>query len=449
MIRVRLSELAPVLDARILGDDVMIAGVGIDSRTIGCGNLFVAVTGPRFDGHDYAAAALARGASAVLLERQVSDAAPALLVEDARMALGRLGRWWRQQVNPWVVGITGSNGKTTVKQMLHAILSRVADTAATEGNLNNDLGVPLTLCRLRHGQRYAVVEMGANHAGEIASLAALAQPDVAVLTNAGPSHLEGFGSVEGVAHAKGELFQALPAGGVAVINADDAYAGLWRKLAAGRRIIDFGIEHEAAVRGDVSAADGAMRVEPPAGDFTLRLRVPGVHNCRNALAATAAALAFETPLDAIRGGLESFQPAGRRLELHAAIGGARIIDDSYNANPLSLAAAMDVLVAAGDEPWLVLGDMGELGEQAEALHAEAGRRARGCGVRRLFTLGSLSAAAAREFGDGARHFDDVQALIAALRQDLEPGVTVLIKGSRSMGMERVAGALVTTGEPKC
>lgn len=441
MIRARLSELAPVLDARIQGPDVTIGGVTIDSRRVGAGNLFVALVGPRFDGHDFAAGALSSGAAAALLQHPVDQAVPALLADDTRGALGRLGRWWRQQVNPWVVGVTGSNGKTTVKQMLHAILSRVADTAATEGNLNNDLGVPLTLCRLRHGQRFAVVEMGANHAGEIAQLAAMAQPDVAVVTNAGPSHLEGFGSVEGVAHAKGELFQALPAGGTAVINADDHYAGLWRELAAGRRVIDFGIHHEAAVRAEAPDADGRFRVGTPAGELVMQLRVPGAHNRMNALAATAAALAFEVPLDAIRDGLEGFQPAAGRLQLRPAMRGARVIDDSYNANPLSLAAAVDVLVGASGESWLVLGDMGELGPQAEELHAEAGRNARQRGVQRLFTLGPMSAVAARAFGEGAEHFSDRQRLIDALRKALHPDVTVLVKGSRSMGMERVAAAL--------
>ncbi len=443
MIRARLSELAPVLDARIQGDDVHIAGLSIDSRRLERGNLFVSITGPRFDGHAFAPDALNDGAAAVMLERPVSQAVPALLVEDSRAALGRLGRWWRQQVNPWVVGITGSNGKTTVKQMLHAVLSRVGDTAATQGNLNNELGVPLTLCRLRHGQRYAVVEMGANHAGEIARLAAMAQPDVAVVTNAGPSHLEGFGSVEGVAHAKGELFQALTAGGTAVINADDRYAPLWREFSQGRRVIDFGINTEAAVRGQAMLDDGRFRVETPKGVLELMLRVPGEHNRRNALAAIAAALAFDVPLDAIRGGLESFQPAAGRLQLRSTACGARVIDDSYNANPLSLAAAIDVLVESEGETWLVLGDMGELGAQAEELHAEAGRYARDKGVARLFTLGETSAAASRAFGPGAEHHQAQQPLVDALRAALHPQVSVLVKGSRSMGMERIAAALET------
>lgn len=441
MIRARLSELAQVLDARIQGDDLFVSGVGIDSRHIDRGSLFVAIAGPRFDGHDFAVPALKAGAAAVMLEHAVDGAAPALLVDDSRVALGRLGRWWRQQVNPWVVGITGSNGKTTVKQMLHAVLSRAGDASATQGNLNNDLGVPLTLCRLRHGQRYAVVEMGANHAGEIAHLAALAQPDVAVVTNAGPSHLEGFGSVEGVAHAKGELFQALTAGGTAVINADDIYASLWREFAQGRRIIDFGIATEAAVKGEAELADGHFRVRTPQGELALRLRVPGRHNRMNALAAIAAALAFEVPLEAIRVGLEGFLPAAGRLQSRAAACGARVIDDSYNANPLSLAAAIDVLVEDGGESWLVLGDMGELGPQAEELHRDAGRYARKQGVSRLFALGELSAAAVEAFGPGASHFSDHGALIDALRTDLRADVTVLVKGSRSMGMEHVAAAL--------
>ncbi|MCH8505636.1 MAG: UDP-N-acetylmuramoyl-tripeptide--D-alanyl-D-alanine ligase, partial [Ectothiorhodospiraceae bacterium] len=369
MIRARLAQVLPVLGAGLQGEDAEFRGVALDSRRIEVGNLFVALTGPRFDGHDYAAAALAAGASAVLVERPVEEAEPALLVDDARQALGRLGRWWRLQQSCSVVGITGSNGKTTVKQMLQSILEQVAPTYATQGNLNNELGVPLTLSRIGSEHRYAVVEMGASAAGEIAYLAGLAEPDVAVVTNAGPAHLQGFGSLDGVDRAKGELFRALGPGAAAVINVDDTYADLWRGYAAGRRIVGFGFSKDADVRGSETVRGDVFEVETPLGPLHVRLPVAGRHNRMNALAAIAVAVTLGVEPDRIRLGLERFRPAGGRLQRVTAKGGGWLIDDSYNANPASLSAGLAVLLEQPGEPWLVLGDMGELGAEGEEMHA--------------------------------------------------------------------------------
>ncbi|MEX0731512.1 MAG: UDP-N-acetylmuramoyl-tripeptide--D-alanyl-D-alanine ligase [Aquisalimonadaceae bacterium] len=450
MIRASLSELAVALDARLTGEAV-IAGLATDTRTLQGGELFVALRGPNFDGHDFLDIALQTGAAAVLAERAPSSGA-ALVVRDSRHALGVLARYWRRRMAPQMVAVTGSNGKTTVKQMLASILSCAGSTLATEGNLNNDIGVPLTLARLSPEHRYAVIEMGANHAGEIAWLGELAEPNVAVVTNAGPAHLEGFRSLEGVARAKGELFQLLGPDGVAVINADDPFAPLWYGLAENRRVMDFGTSRTARVNADGVDADSRVAIRTPAGSCQVTLPVPGRHNLMNALAATAAAVAVGIPLAHVRTGLEAFRPVGGRLQMARSAEGALIINDTYNANPASLSAGVDVLIeqaqGAGQQPpckpWLVLGDMAELGVEAEVLHAEAGRLARERGVQRLYTLGSVSEAASRAFGAGASHFTDREVLIAALREDLRGDVAVLVKGSRSMGMEAVVASLMAS-----
>ncbi|QIT56282.1 UDP-N-acetylmuramoyl-tripeptide--D-alanyl-D-alanine ligase [Aquisalimonas sp. 2447] len=441
MIHCRLDELAAPLGARLSGPSVAFRGVSTDSRSVNPGELFVALEGERFDGHGFLSDAVARGAAAVMVRHGDNIGAPALVVEDTRRALGALARHWRRRCTARIAAITGSNGKTTVKEMLGAILNQVAPTLVTRGNLNNDIGVPLTLFRLAEGDHFAVVEMGANHGGEIATLAAIAEPDVGVVTNAGPSHLEGFGSVDGVARGKGEMFQGLGAGGTAVINADDAYADLWRQLAGGKAIVDFGIDAPAAVSASPASPGQPVRISLPAGTVSVRLPVPGRHNLMNALAAAAAASALGASPEAIRSGLEGVSPVAGRLNRRNGVAGSTVLDDTYNANPASLAAGLEVLATVQGASWLVLGDMGELGTDGAALHAEAGRRARAAGVRRLFAVGPLSAEAATAFGAGAQHFDDQQALIDALRAAVTADVTVLVKGSRSMGMERVVQAL--------
>jgi UDP-N-acetylmuramoyl-tripeptide--D-alanyl-D-alanine ligase len=448
MMAMQLSEAAGLLEARYSGPDVRFAGISTDTRTLAVDNMFFALTGPRFDGHDYLDAAQARGAAAAAVSRPVTTTLPLLQVADTRLALGQLARHWRGRFDIPVVGITGSNGKTTVKEMVTAILGQRGAVLSTRGNLNNDIGVPLTLAGLAQEHRSAVVEMGANHAGEIAYLARLAQPTVGIVTNAGPAHLEGFGSIEGVARAKGELFAELSGDAVAVINADDHFAELWRGLASGRQVLSFGLQSGADVTADwrVAAQGTELNLRTPDGAARVQLPLLGRHNVLNALGATAAALAVGASLQDVRQGLESLAGVAGRLQRKPRADGGLVIDDSYNANPASLRAAIDVLGALPGERWLVLGDMGELGADAAALHAEIGAYVRAAGIDRLFTLGVFSARAAAACGDRAQAFDDFESLMAALRHDLRAEVTVLVKGSRYMGMERVVQALTAPGQ---
>ncbi len=448
----RLAEAAVTLGLRAAGEDVEFRGVSTDSRTTPAGALFVAVRGPRFDGHDFVAAAAARGAAAALVERAPPAPLPFILAPDSVRALGELAAAWRRRLRDLVlVGITGSNGKTTVKEMVAAILRTLGPVSATRGNLNNEIGVPLTLCDLDAGQRAAVVELGANHRGEIASLTALARPSVGVITQCAPAHLEGFGSVEGVARAKGELFERLPDDAVAVVNADDAWAELWRGLARPRRCVSFGAGADADVRVRAHPRAGRVRVslDTPVGSVEVGLALAGTHNAFNAGAAAAAAIVAGAGPGSIREGLASVRPARGRLESRRGPRGAEIIDDTYNANPVSLQAGLRVLGAKPAPRWLVLGDMAELGAGAASLHAEAGRDARRHGVERLLVVGELVAEAARAFGAGATHFPDRAALIDRLRDELPDGATVLVKGSRSMAMERVVDAIAREARRCC
>ena len=452
MIRMRLGEAAAALGARAAGHDVAFHGVGTDSRTIARDALFVAVRGPRFDGHEFVGAARARGAAAAVVERAPEAPIPFILVRDPVRALGALAAAWRRRLRDLVViGVTGSNGKTTVKEMAAAIFRTLGPVSATRGNLNNEIGVPLTLCDLDAVHRTAVVEMGANHRGEIAALTTLARPAVGVVTQCAPAHLEGFGSIEGVARAKGELFEHLPGDATAVVNADDPYAGLWRALARPRRCISFGAGADADVRVRATSGPGPQRVslDTPAGSVEVDLALPGAHNVLNAGAAAAAAIAAGAGLDAIREGLAAVRPAKGRLESKRGPRGAEIIDDTYNANPASLRAGLRVLEAKPAPRWLVLGDMAELGPEAASLHAGAGRHARRHGVERLLAVGELGVEAARAFGDGATHFADRAALVDQLREELPEGATVLVKGSRSMAMERVVEAIAEDARRCC
>ncbi len=439
----QLSEAAKTLAVHWSGKDVSFSGCQIDSRALSPGALFAALRGERFDGHDFVAQAEARGPAAALVERLVSSALPALVVPDTRQALGSLASAWRRRFQLPVVAVTGSNGKTTVKEMLASILSGQGAVLATLGNLNNDIGVPLTLFRLGAEHRFAVVEMGANHVGEIAGLAAVAAPTVGIITQCAPAHLEGFGSVDAVARAKGELFEGLAAGGTAVINADDDYAPLWRGLAGDQRQLTFGMQPTADVSAvcELGPETSRLDLKTPKGNVTVRLALPGRHNVMNALAASAAAVALDVPLDLIKVGLESMKAVSGRLQIRVGGGGVRIIDDTYNANPASLAAGLAVLGGLGGRRWLVLGDMAELGEAAMAYHQEVGRLAREAGVERIYATGTLSRAASEAFGPEGRHYDSQAALTEALRADLTEAVTLLVKGSRSSGMERVVAAL--------
>jgi UDP-N-acetylmuramoyl-tripeptide--D-alanyl-D-alanine ligase len=445
MVRMRLSAAAAPLAAELIGSDVVFAGVGTDSRTLPPGALFVALTGERHDGHDFIMAAAASGAVAALVSRDTVARLPLLRVADTRLALTRLAATWRARFQLPLIAVTGSNGKTTVKEMIARILGQAGPVLATEGNLNNELGVPLMLLRVGPEHRFAVIEMGANHPGEIGHLTRLAEPTVALITNAGPAHLEGFGDIEGVAHAKGEIFQGLQARGTAVINADDPYQALWRELACGRRVLTFGLANSAdvtATRVDVGPPHTRLHLETPAGSCALVLSVLGRHNVMNALAAAACALALGLPLDAVRQGLEQVRAVRGRLQVQRGVRGVQLIDDTYNANPASLAGGLQALSAFSGERVLVLGDMAELGPGARLWHTEAGRAAREMGIHRLFALGEHGADVAMGFGSGALHFKEREALIQVLRDVVHDDMTVLIKGSRRMQMEQVVEALV-------
>jgi UDP-N-acetylmuramoyl-tripeptide--D-alanyl-D-alanine ligase len=446
-----LSAAARMVAGRHVGPDRSVNGVATDTRLLNRGDLFVALQGPRFDGHDFLEQARTRGAAGALVEREQQAMLPLIVVPDTLRALGRLAASWRERLDAMLVAVTGSNGKTSVKDMLAAILAQAGPVLATEGNLNNEIGLPMTLLRLRQSDRYAVLEMGANHPGEIGYLTRIARPSVAIITNAGLAHLEGFGDVEGVARAKGEILEGLRPGGVAVVNADDPFRSLWLDLAGSRRIMTFGVERPADV---VAQADGIetdlaggrfttrFRVSTPAGGLNVRMSLIGLHNVRNALAASAAALAAGASLQQIEGGLAAVRAVPGRLEPRVGLAGAWVIDDTYNANPSSLAAALDALSRVTSERWLVLGDMAELGEGAHLLHANGGRLARERGFRRLLGVGGLSRSSADAFGPGGEAFRGRPALIGALREQMRPGVLVLVKGSRASRMEEVVDALL-------
>ncbi len=445
----RLADVAAATGGRLAGEDAAFTGVSIDSRTLEPGQLFAALSGERFDGHGFLEAARARGAAGALVSQPAGLPLPQVVVQDTQAALGALAASWRAGSRALVLGVGGSNGKTTTKELLAAILAGCGPTLATRGNLNNHIGVPLTLLRLEPTHRYAVIEMGANHPGEIAALADLAKPAIALVTNAGDEHLEGFGDLEGVAHAEGELFAALAADGTAVINADDPFCGLWRSMAPrGARVLQFGIDAPADVRA--LAMDG--RIE--SGSFTttfvlavageqarVRLPLAGRHNVANALGAAAAAHAAGVSLPAIVAGLERMRPVAGRLQLKAGLCGSWLIDDSYNANPSSVRAGIDVLCALPGEHWLVLGEMAELGDEMVASHAGVGDYARRAGITRLFAMGAAARHAVDAFGARASWYADSAALGDAVAGSLEPGVTTLVKGSRVNRLERVVERL--------
>ncbi|HEY9051062.1 MAG TPA: UDP-N-acetylmuramoyl-tripeptide--D-alanyl-D-alanine ligase [Gammaproteobacteria bacterium] len=438
-----LVQTTKVLGGELIGNDAMFTSVSTDTRTLKKGALYFALKGERFDGHEFVNAAKQSGASAAVVSDLNNIDLPQIKVEDTRKALGRLAAAWRQHFKGKVIAITGSNGKTTAKEMIAAILAKQGDVLATKGNLNNDIGLPLTLLGMEK-QNYAVVELGANHPGEIDYLTHIANPDVAVITNAGPAHLEGFGSLEGVARAKGEIYRGLTQSGVAVINADDVFADFWLKLCKDNKVIRFALEHDAEVKGEwqPDVTGGVLSIATKSNNFEVRLNVPGKHNAMNALAATAACLAAGASIENIQFALSEFSPVKGRLNLMAAASGATIIDDTYNANPASLKAGLDVLSKLPGEHWLVLGDMGELGEDARQLHADVAKLALESGIDHVYATGENSKATVKAFGENAMHFSTQKDLIDFLHSKLHQNLNVLIKGSRFMKMEKVVESLV-------
>ncbi len=449
-----LAEFARLAGGILQGADRPYTNVASDSRALQAGELFVALKGPSFDGHEFVAAAASAGAAGAVVAYAQPVPLAQIVVADTQAALERAARAWRAQFSGPLVGVAGSNGKTTAKEMTAAILTEAGPCLATRGNLNNHIGVPLTLLRLTPAERFAVVEMGANHAGEVAHLVEVARPTVGLITNAGAEHLEGFGSLEGVARAEGEMVAGLEAAATAVINADDAFAPLWRGSTAAR-VVTFGVRKAAdfsasAVQAAVGAEGFSTRfhLSAPLGSAEIRLNLGGAHNVANALAAAAAAAAAGARLEHIVAGLAAVRAVPGRLQFRRSLGGGWLIDDSYNANPSSVRAAIEVLATLPGRRWLVLGDMAELGAFALEEHIRLGEYARSAGLERLYATGPLSARAAEAFGAGAQSFADVPALIAALRTAVAAGgadVRLLVKGSRFNRLERVIEALAGDG----
>ncbi|WP_333873752.1 UDP-N-acetylmuramoyl-tripeptide--D-alanyl-D-alanine ligase [Methylobacter sp.] len=448
-----LSEIAACVQGKLVGEDRAISSVSIDTRAIKPGQLYIAIKGHNFDGNDFVAEAEQAGAGAAIVHQGVTAMIPHIIVDDTRLALAELAGAWRKKTSVSTVGITGSNGKTTVKEMVAAILSASdpaqGNTLFTQGNLNNDIGVPLTLLRLNEQHRYAVIEMGANHPGEIEYTSQYAQADVAIITNVGPAHIEGFGSVDGVAKAKGEIIQTLKQDAVAVLNHDDAYFDYWKSVAATRTVMSFGMDE----RSDVTAHSVKTEIVDNTfatifelvtakGVLPVKLKLAGGHNVVNALAAAAACSALGIDLQQIKQGLESVQPVTGRLQPLVSRLGNIVIDDTYNANSASLKAGLDVLANCGGKRWLVLGAFGELGPESPKIHEEMGELIKSSGVVRLLSVGSDARNTVKVFGKGATFFDTQNDLIEVLKRELKGDEVILIKGSRAQRMENVAAALV-------
>ncbi len=443
---IMLSEVAKAVNGQLLGADIEVKSIGTDSRNIMQNQLFIAIKGENFDGNMFASAAIMQGAAAVLVSEPNVSARPAVLVADTRLALGALAKYWRIQFKLPLVAVTGSNGKTTVKEMLVAILNAAnKNVLSTQGNLNNDIGMPMTLLNLQQKNDIAVIEMGMNHLGEIDYLTHIAQPSVALINNAGTAHIGELGSRDNIAKAKGEIFAGLSDDGIAVINNDDDYAEYWQSLNLGKKIITFGLNKAADVSATFIEKDSftEMHLTTPNGGVSFDLALLGKHNVSKALAASAAAVALGISNKDIARGLSNMQAVYGRLQRKAGFKGAALIDDTYNANPDSMKAAIDVL-AVQKNTIFVMGDMAELGENAPQMHADIGIYAQQKGIGQLFVFGALSVKASQSFGEGAKHFEDLESLVSALKIQMKQGVTVLVKGSRFMQMERVVKPLLAT-----
>lgn len=452
-----LRVLAPVLDGILIGENTSFTSVATDSRHIEAGQLFVAIKGENFDGNAYADRALEDGAAAVLISEIIRDencdadsllkSQSALLVKDTRIALGKLASYWRKQFTMPLIAITGSNGKTTVKEMTATILSVAAGcehVLATAGNFNNDIGMPLTLLKLKPNHQFAVIEMGMNRTGELDYLTRLASPSIAIINNAGTAHIGELGSQQAIAEAKGEIFSGLGKDGIAIINHDDQYADYWKSLNVGRRVVTFGLNSGADISATIAhnADITQINLSTPAGVISFNFNVLGNHNVSNALAACAIAYALDISLADVAAGLSGFGGVAGRLTRREGNNGALVIDDTYNANPDSMRAAIDVLSAQPTKTLMVMGDMGELGADVIKLHAEIGAYAKQAGVKIFYALGDMSYAAVQAFGEHAQHFATLESLTQALNSAMDSHTTVLVKGSRFMAMERVVNNII-------
>ncbi len=439
-----LVQAANSMRGTLQGTDLNFRGVSTDTRTLKAGELFFALQGPNFDGAAFVEAAARQQASGVVVPVPVDADVSVIVVDDTLQALGLLAADWRQQMSAIVIGITGSNGKTTLKEMIASCLALSAETLPTQGNLNNEIGVPLMLARLGKEHRYAVIEMGANHAGEIARLTALVQPKIVAITNAAPAHLEGFGSLEAVAHAKGEILTSEVRPEIVILNADDQFFPYWRSLIPNVDVVSFGLAPQANFHAsDVYATEygSAFTLHMPEGELQIALPLFGVHNVVHACAAAAIVSSLDIDQQQIKKGLESVQPVAGRLQPVHSVSGDTLFDDSYNANPVSVIAAAKFLAAQTGDSWLVLGDMAELGDDAAELHASVGRDLKSVGIKHLVATGELCRHSVAAFGDGGLWFASQDELIEMLQASLDGNGNVLVKGSRSMGMERVVDAL--------
>jgi UDP-N-acetylmuramoyl-tripeptide--D-alanyl-D-alanine ligase len=441
-----LVEIAELLGMNDIVSNAIVTGAKIDSRAVESGDLFVALPGEKVDGHDYIAKARESGAVAALVSVKQDDELPQIVVDDVVKAFGEIAAYWLKQCQAKVVAITGSNGKTTVKEMTASILRQHGNVLATAGNLNNDLGVPLTICRLSKEDQFAVLEMGASGLGHIERLVTIAKPDVSIINNVAPAHLEGFGSLQGVAKAKGEIYTGLSMDGVAVVNADMPYQAIWDESLEGKAIVTFAINSQADVMAqdthfDVHASHFMVKLDDQF--HYINLPLPGIHNVSNALAAIAICYSLNVPTDAIVKGLETVQSAPHRLQLRAGVNGSQLLDDTYNANQASFTQALTVLKGYPTQHWLVLGDFGELGSDSKAIHQGLGEEAKAAGIHKLLTIGQQSQLAAHAFGEQAMVFETHSELEAFLHAELDENTTCLIKGSRFMQLDKLADALAS------
>ena len=448
MMESTLAKVAATMHGELHGADHGFRGVSTDTRSLRKGELFFALQGPNFDGASFVDAAARGEASGAVVNAALETDLPVIVVDDTLDALSKVAADWRAQMPATVVGITGSNGKTTLKEMVASCLSLEAETLPTAGNLNNEIGVPLMLARLGPEHRYAVIEMGANHAGEIAHLAALVKPSIVAITNAAPAHLEGFGSLEGVSKAKGEILSVEPRPDRAILNADDEFFPYWRSLVEDIEVSSFGLAPQADFRAsDVYATDhgSAFTLHMPESEIQVSLPLLGAHNVLNACAAAAIVSALGLDDERIKAGLEHSEPVAGRLQPVRSASGDTLYDDSYNANPVSVVAAAKFLAAQPGDSWLVLGDMAELGDDEEEMHAAVGSDLKNAGIGHLVATGPLCRQTVDAFGEGAEWFDTREAMIDHLKASLDGNGSVLVKGSRSTGMEMVVEALKRSG----